>query len=234
MDSLSEQAKSLSRRLGANDQARMDQYTTAIRDVERQMTEAKAWEQRPKPVVPVEMPDDPTSPAEYMKKTRLMYQMARLAFETDSTRAISLLLDSNNSPTISVDGATISDGYHNLSHHGKSPKKLAQLKAIDTAHMQLLAELIGELNAIQESNERLLDNTTILFGSNFGDANRHTTDNMPILLAGGRFRHGNHLAFDSKKNYPLPNLFVSVLQQMGFEVDRFASSKGTLTGLELM
>ena len=231
MDSLVEQAKSLERRLGSNDRDRMEQYVTAVRDVEKRMADAQAWEQKPKPKVDAELPIDPPGPAEYMAKTQLMYRMASLAFETDSTRAITLLLDSNNSPTIRIDGTSISDGYHNLSHHGKSETKLKQLEAIDRSHMDLFGELIGNLKSVSEDDTSLLDHTLVLYGSNFGDANKHTTDNMPILLAGGGFQHGNHLAFDRDKNYPLPNLFVSMLQQMGFETDSFASATGTMRGL---
>jgi hypothetical protein len=233
MDELGEQARSLGRRLGASDRDRMDQYSTAVRDVERQMVRSQEWQRTAKPKAVAELPIDPPDPAAYMEKTRLMYKMARLAFQTDSTRAISLLLDSNNSPTIAVDGAQISDGYHNLSHHGRSEKKLQQLEAIDSAHMSLIAELFGDLKQTLEDSGSLLDHSMVLFGSNFGDANKHTTDNMPILLAGGGFKHGQHLVFDRKDNYPLPNLFVSMLQQMGIETDRFASSTGTLRGLEL-
>ncbi len=210
----------------------MDQFTTAVRDVERRMVESREWTLRPKPETTAEKPVDPESSADYMTKTRLMYQMARLAFETDSTRAITLLLDSNNSPTIRVDGASISDGYHNLSHHGRSEKKLEQLRAIDRTHMNLLGELVRELKGVEGAEGTLLDATMVLYGSNFGDANKHTTDNMPILLAGGGFRHGRHLAFDREDNYPLPNLFVSMLQKMGIETDRFASSTGTMRGFE--
>ena len=231
MDRLADQASGLRRRLGASDRSRMDQFTTAVRDVERRMVESQDWTLRPKPEPTVEMPSDPVSSAAYMEKTRLMYQMARLAFETDSTRAITLLLDSNNSPTIEVAGTQITDGYHNLSHHGRSESKLQQLRAIDEAHMRLLGELIGDLKSTEEPGGRMLDATMVLYGSNFGDANKHTTDNMPILLAGGGFRHGNHLAFDPHNNYPLPNLFVSMLQQMGIETDRFASATGTMRGL---
>jgi hypothetical protein len=162
-----------------------------------------------------------------------MYDMARLAFETDSTRAVALLLDSVNSPAIELDGVKVSDGYHNLSHHGKSQAKLTQLKAIDEWHMKLLAQLFTELKSVREDGETLLDRTMILYGSNLGNANTHVTTNLPALLAGGGFKHGQHLAFDSVHNYPLPNLFVSMLQRFGLEADRFASSTGTMRGLEL-
>ena len=234
MDTLANQASVLSRRISTRDRDRMDQFTTAVRDVERRMVESQQWELRPKPTTKDPMPTDPLDRAEYMKKTRLMYQMAKLAFETDSTRSITLLLDSNNSPTISIAGADISDGYHNLSHHGQSEKKLKQLEAIDLAHMKLLHELFANLKGVSEDGASLLDHTIVLYGSNFGDANKHTTDNMPILLAGGGFRHGKHLIFDRNHNYPLPNLFVSMLQRMGIETDTFNGANGTMRGLEMV
>jgi hypothetical protein len=159
--------------------------------------------------------------------------MARLAFETDSTRSIALLLDSVNSPAIEVDGIKITDGYHNLSHHGRDESKLAQLKAIDEWHMRLLANLFSELKAVREGDDTLLERTMILYGTNLGNANTHVTTNLPTLFAGGGFKHGRHLAFDQDHNYPLPNLFVSMLQRFGIEADKFASSTGTMRGLEM-
>ena len=231
LDVLGEQARSLTRELGPSDRDRMDQFSTAVRDVERRMVELQQWQRTAKPETTAKMPVDPDDPSDYMEKTRLMYRMACLAFETDSTRSIALLLDSNNSPTISVDGAEVTDGYHNLSHHGRSDKKLKQLEAIDAAHMKRLAELLGHLKGVTEPTGTLLDHSMVLYGSNFGDANKHTTDNMPILLAGGGFRHGQHLAFDRNDNYPLPNLFVSMLQQMGVETDTFVGATGAMRGL---
>jgi hypothetical protein len=162
-----------------------------------------------------------------------MYDMARLAIETDSTRLVTIFLDSFSSPAIQIAGTEITDGYHNLSHHGQNESKLAQLRAIDASHMKLLAELLGKLKSSAESQETLLDRTMLLYGSNLGDANTHATTNMPILLAGGGFKHGQHLAFDTERNYPLPNVFVSMLQRMGIETDRFASSTGTARDLEV-
>lgn len=169
-----------------------------------------------------------------MDKVKLMYDMARLAFQTDSTRSISLLLDSVNSPTIDLDHEVkITDGYHNLSHHGRSEAKISQLKAIDQWHMRLLSDLFNDLKAVREDGETLFDRTMVLYGSNLGNANTHVTTNLPTLLAGGGFRHGQHLGFDRTHNYPLPNLFVSMLQRMGIEADKFATSTGTMRGLEL-
>jgi hypothetical protein len=133
---------------------------------------------------------------------------------------------------IDVEGIDVTDGYHQLSHHGKNEEKIQQLEAIDHWHMKLLAEMFGQMKSVKEQNENLLDRTMVLYGSNLGDANTHVTTNLPVLLAGGGFRHGQHLAFDRAKNYPLPNLFVSMMQRMGVQADRFASSTGTMSGLE--
>ncbi len=232
LDSVAEHAGGLKQSLGAQDRARLDQYETGVRELERRMVLSQAWERKPKPKTTEPQPVDPDSNRAYMEKTRLMYDISRLAFETDSTRLITLFLDSSNSPAIDIKGVEITDGYHNLSHHGKNESKLKQLEAIDTWHMRLLAELFGKLKNVGEGGETLLDRTMVLYGSNFGDANKHTTDNMPVLLAGGGFHHGQHLAFDARRNYPLPNLFVSMLQRMGIESDKFASATGTMRGLE--
>ncbi len=233
MDAVAGQAKSLQRDLGAHDRERLDQYFTGVRELEQRLSAAQAWEKKPKPVVKVKPPEDPESPREYMDKVRLMYDMARLAFETDSTRLITIMLDSVNSPTIEVEGADIDDGYHSLSHHGKSAKKLAQLEAIDREHMKQLGALFSHLKATKETGGTVLDHSMILYGSNLGNANTHVTTNLPVLFAGGGFKHGQHLAFDREHNYPLPNLFVSALQRLGIEEDKFATSTGTMRGLEM-
>ena len=233
LDAVAGQAKALQRTIGARDRDRLDQYFTSVRDLEQRMQMSREWEHKPKPKVSASVPLDPADPKAYMDKVELMYDMARLAFETDSTRSISLLLDSVNSPAIEFGEVKTSDGYHNLSHHGKSKEKLAQLKTIDQWHMKLLANLFSQLKAVPEEGEPLLDRTMILYGSNLGNANTHVTTNMPTIFAGGGFKHGQHLAFDTEHNYPLPNLFVSMLQRMGLETDKFASATGTMRGLEL-
>mgnify|MGYP002817657202 CR=1 FL=1 len=232
LDTVADQAKSLQRNLGGRDKERLDQYFTSVRNLEQRIVASKEWEHRPKPKVNATVPLDPERPSDYMEKVRLMYEISRLAFQSDSTRVISLLLDSVNSPAIKVEGKTLSDGYHNLSHHGRSEAKLEQLQAIDQWHMKLLGELFDDLKSLEENGESLLDHSMILYGSNLGNAHAHTTLNLPTLFAGGGFRHGQHLAFDTERNYPLPNLFVSMLQRMGIESDKFASSTGSMRGLE--
>ncbi len=232
LDAVADQAKSLQRRVGSHDRERLDQYFTSVRELEQRMKMSREWERKPKPTVSAGVPLDPASPREYMEKVRLMYDLARLAFETDSTRSVALLLDSVNSPALDFDGTSTSGGYHDLSHHGLSKEKLTQLKAIDEWHMKLLGNLFSELKAVREGDATLLDRTMILYGSNLGNANTHVTTNLPVIFAGGGFKHGQHLAFDRERNYPLPNLFVSMLQRMGLETDKFASATGTMRGLE--
>ncbi|MAD24619.1 MAG: hypothetical protein CMO44_10665 [Verrucomicrobiales bacterium] len=233
MDTLAQKSKSLARRLSASDRDRLDQYTTAVREAEKRLVMARAWEHKAKPTTPIGIPSDPSNRNAFMQMTNLMYQMITLAFQTDSTRSITLLLDGNNSPAIKVAGTKITDGYHNLSHHGMNQDKLEQLNAIDRSQMKLFGELIQNLKNIDEGKSNLLDNSVLMYGSNFGDANKHTTTNMPILVAGGKLKHGQHLAFDRSNNYPLPNLFVSMIQSMGIEVDKFATSTGTMHGLNI-
>ena len=233
LDTVAGQARELERGITARDRDRLDQYFTSVRDLESRLQASRGWERKPKPAVKAPVPVDPASPAAYMEKVKVMYDLARLAFETDSTRAITLMLDSVATPVLEIPDARITDGYHNLSHHGKSEDKRGQLKTIDELHMKLLAQLIADLKAVRETEDTLLDRTMVLYGSNFGDANQHVCTNMPTILAGGGFKHGRHLAFDNSRNYPLPNLFVSMLQRMGLEEDKFASSTGTMRGLEL-
>ncbi len=232
LDVVSEQARSLQKDVGVRDRARLDQYYSSVRDLEHRLQESRGWADKPKPRVKATPPADPANPAQYMAKVRAMYDLARLAFETDSTRAITLMLNSVGTPVVQIDGATITDSYHNLSHHGMAEDKLAQLKTIDKWHMKLLAGLFQGLKSAREGGETLLDRTMVLYGSNLGDANAHSTTNLPTLLAGGGFRHGQHLAFDRGRNYPLPNLFVSMLRRMGIEEAGFGPSTGTMTGLE--
>ena len=231
MDTVGDQLRGVAASVGVRDRERLDQYATGVRELEQRLEASKAWEDRPKPVVSAKPPIDPVNSKDYMEKTKLMYQLARLALETDSTRLVTIMLDSVNSPVIDVPGATISDAYHSLSHHGKNPGKVAQLSAIDREHMRLLGVLMSDLQAVREADGSLLDHTMILYGSNLGNASTHVTTNLPVLLAGGGFRHGQHLAFDQANNQPLANLFVTMLHRLGIESDRFASSTGPMSGI---
>jgi len=127
----------------------------------------------------------------------------------------------------------VSLAHHELSHHGKNPMKLEQLKIIETAEIAALGEFLTKLKGTAEEGSNLLDKTMVVYGSNLGNANSHDNRNMPTIFAGGGFRHGQHLAFDQQNNAPLCNLYVSMLHRMGIETDTFASGKATLKGLEM-
>jgi BMFP domain-containing protein YqiC len=233
LDAVAGQAKDLQKQVGAGDRNRLDQYLSSVRDLENRLQESRGWANRPKPRVNVSAPVDPASPAQYMAKVQIMYDLARLAFETDSTRSITLMLNSVSTPVVQINGATITDSYHNLSHHGMAEEKLSQLRVIDEWHMRRLAGLLQGLKSAREGGATLLDRTMVLYGTNLGDANAHSTTNLPTLFAGGGFRHGQHLAFDRRRNYPLPNLFVSMLQWLGIQQASFGPSTGTMRGLEM-
>jgi hypothetical protein len=158
--------------------------------------------------------------------------MAQLAFESDSTRIVTLMVDAFATPAFHLHGnENTTEGYHGLSHHGQSEEKVRQLAEADREQMRLYKNLIQTLASKKEDEARLLDRTMVLFGSNMGDANTHDNYNLPILLAGGGFKHGQHLAFKRDNNLPLSNLFVTLLQRLGVNSDQFGSSTGTITGL---
>jgi len=234
LDTLRADAKRLQARSGQEDKTRLDQYFTSIRELEAGLSVAGEWETRPKPKTDLAPPKDILDRARFFPKLDLMLRMARLAFESDSTRIITLMVDAFATPVFEIEGEEKSlTGYHNLSHHGQSPEKIRQLEKTDHRQMQSLAALFKSLRDTREPTGTLLDSTLVLYGSNMGDANVHNCDNLPILLAGGRFQHGQHLAFDRHNNQPLSRLFVSMLQQIGIESDQFSSGQGTLPGLNV-
>lgn len=234
LDTLRNEARTFGRRLGRDDRARLEQYFTSVRELEGRLQVAREWESRPKPTTDQPPPDDVQDRKLFFEKFRLMLSMAQLALETDSTRIVTLMVDAFATPVFRLnDASDTTDGYHNLSHHGQSEEKVRQLEDVDRRQMELLRDLMQNLAQRSEGEQRLLDRTMILYGSNMGDANTHDNSNLPILLAGGGFRHGRHLAFQSDRNTPLSNLYVTMLQQLGIETDQFSSSSGSLTGLQL-
>jgi beta-phosphoglucomutase-like phosphatase (HAD superfamily) len=146
-----------------------------------------------------------------------------MALATDSTRFVTLHVTGNH--VNGIEG--VSDSYHNLSHHGLDEEKLRQLALVEKATIDKWASFLRKLKS-----GNLLDETMVLLTSNLGNASSHDNKNMPVLFAGGGFRHGQHLAFDQDNNYPLPNLYLSAIQRLGLEIDKFATSTSTMTGLE--
>ena len=225
MDLVGEDAKSLANDLGIGDRDRLDAYFTSVRDLEKRMAETEKWAKRPKPKVDVRPPVDIGDPSDLIGRQKTMCEIVKLALQTDSTRFISLHIPGAGG-VIPIEG--VSDGYHSLSHHGRDEEKLEQLALVESAIVSQWGEFLRDLNGSEESDGTLLDNTSVLLTSNLGNASNHDNRNMPVLFAGGGFRHGRHLAFDQNNNYPLPNLFLSVLQKTGLEVDHFATSTGTM------
>lgn len=229
LDFVLDEAQGFERSLPAADRARFDQYCTSVRELESRLQDARVWAGRPKLPVDLELPRVLPDETEIQAQTDLMYDIVRLAFETDATRIVSLYLGPLRvKPKLpGITGET-----HGLTHHGGDPGKLAQLRVVEEILFHSFARLLDGLAAAPEAGGSLLDSTMVLFGSNLSNANSHDTTNLPVVLAGGGFRHGQHLAFDRSNNTPLANLYVSMLQQYGLEIDRFASSTGTLAGLE--
>jgi hypothetical protein len=232
LDFVSADAKRLNRRVGPADRARLDQYYSSVRQLEVELAQAQAWERRPKPKPPANAhaPVDIEDPKKLIDRIRLMLEVATLALQTDSTRIVTLFI---NAFSYVPDIPGVKDETHTLTHHGNRPEALDQLFKIESAQFRVLAGFLGGLDAIKQGGRTLLDRTMVLYGAPMGSANSHANTNLPILLAGGGFKHAGHLAFDTKKNYPLPNLFVSMLQGLGIEAGGFASSTGTMTGLDL-
>ena len=231
MDTVLEEAKDFQRGLGKPDREKLDEYFTSVREVEVRMVKAQDWARRPKPRVDAKPPVDIASSVEVPARVRLMIDVMHLALQTDSTRFITFALNGLNAvPVI----AGVTQDWHNLSHHGQDPAKLAELKVVELQQMKLFGELLAKLKGTQEQGGNLLDRTIVMFGSNLGNASSHDNKNLPVIVAGGGFRHGQHIAFDPKKNPPLSNLYVQFLRRLGADVNAFgSSSNGTIPGFEL-
>ncbi len=230
LDTVRGQASQLQPSLGKRDREKIDEYFTSVRELEQRMAVAEEWSKKPKPVVEAKQPQNNMNSADLIGKTRLMFDLIYLALQTDSTRLITmLLLGTSQVPPI----PGISLGHHDLSHHGQDPQKIAQLRTLEMEKMKTVRELLQKLKNTEEQGESLLNRTMVFFSSNLGDASMHSTKNLPVLLAGGGFRHGQHLAFDPDSPPPLCNLYLSMLHRLGIETENFASSNGTLTGLEI-
>ncbi len=229
MDLVNEDAKKLQRELGRGDQQRLDAYFTSVRDLENRMAASEAWAKLPKPKVDAKKPVDIGNSNDFIGRQRLMSDMIKLALQTDSSRFVVYHLGGSGG-VVPIPG--VEEGYHGLSHHGLDKEKLEQLAIVESAIIGAWGDFLRGLDSIDDRGSSLLDQTSVLLTSNLGNASNHSNKNMPVLFAGGGFDHGQHLAFDQNRNYPLPNLFVSVMQKHGLETDQFVSSTGTMSGLK--
>ena len=234
LDLVADDAKRLSRDLGKNDQRKLDEFTTSVREIEKrverdreQQAQLKAQSKVPDVKLPEDVPDD------LQEHFRLMADMLVLAFQTDATRVSTFMVASDGSDR-TFRPLGISEGHHTLSHHGRSKEKLTQIQKIDQFHVEQFAYFLGRLASIREGEKTLLDNSMILFGCGIGDGDRHNHHDLPILLAGkggGTLTPGRHVKYE--KNTPLCNLYVSMLGRMGEKVERFGDSTGALGNLSV-
>ena len=220
LDFVADQSRRLNRSLSPDDRQRIDQYFTAVRELEQRLETAAAWEMRPKPIVSAQAPEDIEDPKAFVQRSRLFFDVVKLALETDSTRVVSFFIDT-----------TV---IHNITHHGNRPEVVDELRGHEERQFAVLGEFLQKLAETREQGVPLLDRSMVLYGTCMGSANSHSNVNLPVLLTGGGFRHGQHLAFDQQNNYPLANLFVSMIQRLGIETNEFSTGKGTFRDLELV
>ena len=228
LDVVLESSKRMQRRVGRHDRRRIDEYFTAVREAELSLQKSEQWHNKPRPAVDAKPPSTIQNRAQIVERAQQFYDVMFLALQTDSTRLMTYVVnDSTRVPVL----PGVGQNYHNLSHHGQDPEKIKQLAIVEGEYLRLFGDFVRRLKEAQEDSSNLLDRTMILMGSHMHDG-LHNNRNLPIILAGGGFRHGRHLAFDQDNNTPLANLHVTMLQRLGLPVDRFASSTGTLNGLD--
>jgi hypothetical protein len=234
LDRTAERFAELKKTASAQDQQQIADYTEAVRDMERQLLADEAWVNRAKPKVEEPQPSEQfPSPfsdrSDSIGRAKVMLNLIRLALKTDSTRVISFFIRGMDEKP-PIEGVT--DGHHSLSHHGRNPAKIEQLRIVERLEMTVFRDFLISLRDTKEGSGTLLDSTQVLIGSNLGDASGHGTTNLPILLAGGGYKHGQHIAGDPKNNTPLGKLYVNMLQRFGVETNTFGSGTGTITELK--
>lgn len=226
LDAVRGDAKSLEKRLNTRDRQKLDEYFTSVRDVERQLQLDKRWTSIPKPKPTLPEPENDNMVSDLPE----LYDLIAIALQTDSTRIATLEIAGG----FNASALGFRKDHHALSHHGQVQESIDALIKIETYQIEQFARFLNKLKSIEVAGSSLFDQTMVLLGSGMGNANAHTNSNLPMILAGGRFKHGQHLAFDPKSRTrpPLTNLYVSMLQQFGLETDKFATSSGTLNGLD--
>ncbi len=228
LDMVNGQAGRMKPRISQTDRQKLDEFFTSVREVERRLQKSESWLDTPKPKVAVDPPVDPRSRSQFSERVLNLFDMAYLAVETDSTRIVTFNIFEQNA--VAIEG--VNNGYHNLSHHGKDPENVRQLKLIEKEILKQLKGFLSKLKETREDDGNLLERTAVLLVSSLGNASNHSNKSLPVLLAGGRFEHGQHLRFDPPDTTPLCNAFVSILQQLGIQADSFSTSTGPLDGLQ--
>ena len=220
LDSVLEEANRLSKQVNKEDKDKLDEYLTSVRDVEKRLELRQRWTNQPKPKAPFEKPANRNA----VEDLPLLYEMIALALQSDSTRIATLEIGGDFMPQ----HLGIKKDWHGLSHHGNDPEAIANLVALEKYQIQHLGKFITRLSKMNDGERTLLDSTTVLFGSGMGDGNSHKNSDLPIILAGGGYKHGEFRTVPSSgiNKVPLCNLFVDIAQKMGVETDSFGSSTG--------
>lgn len=226
LDGMRNQLKSLGASLGSADRERLELLASSIREAEKMLLQDEAWVSKPKPRVEATVRQFEQS-QHWIESQQQWYGLIHLALQTDSTRVVVLGLGEQGQQNI----PDLSIGHHDASHHGKDPAKIEQFARYEEKEYQTFAGFLDKLSATTEAGKPLLDSTQVLMASSLGDASAHSSDNLPVFLAGGGFKHKGHLAFDQKNNYQLSNLYVRMLQKMGIETQKFGASTGILGDL---
>lgn len=234
LDVVLEDAKRLQRSVSAADRSKLGEYFDSLRDVETRLTQQINRVHDPVPETDYRLPDyDPVSPTLQLEAETMMYDLMALALETDSTRVISLFVGGLGQ-VFTIDGQTLKAGYHALSHHGNDPDAIADLIKVETEHMRCFEGFLNQLKLKTDVQGRpLLDETIVLLGTGMGDSSRHANSNLPTLVAGGGFDHGHHIAVDRKAvGAPLlGDLYLTLMQQLGLEIDAFSNADRNLNHL---
>jgi hypothetical protein len=217
LDAVNGQAKSMGRRVSGRDRDKLDQYFTAIREVEKSLEQEKAWLSRPRPKVEAKEPKDGT----VSQQLPILFDLVALALQTDSTRVATIEVPGSfDTSAMGIE----EKGYHGYSHHGKDPGLMEGMRKVERYQMVHLAKFLTKLQDLG-----LLDSTHVLFGSGMGDGSAHTNKNLPVLLAGGGYKHRTHMILPdaAEKRVPLCNLYLTIAQRFGVESGAFGRSKGT-------
>jgi hypothetical protein len=223
LDELGSEMKRVSRDVSATDIDLLNEYFDAVRDAERNISKSQGWLDQPKPKVDQEAPSDIKSKADIVGRVQSLMDLIPLILQTDSSRVITLMIQDHN-VVPQIDG--VAGNHHNLSHHGQDEEKIQQLRIVESKLVSCFGSLLGQLKSVSETDTSLLQRTSVLFGSNLGNANIHNTHNLPIMLAGGDFSHGQYVA--TADETPLSNLFVTMLDRLGLETESFGQSTGPL------
>jgi hypothetical protein len=227
LDFIREDAARLSSDLGAEDKSKLAEYLGAVRDIERRIEKAEMQSANELPLVP-----RPTGvPHDFQEHARLMIDLQVVALQTDLTRVVTFMLG-HEASTRSYPSIGVTDAHHPLSHHANDPAKIEKVARINVLHMEQLAYLFGKLRSSKDGDGSLLDHSLLVCGGGLSDGNRHLHDNLPILLAGGSrmMRGARHVRY--RREMPLNNLLMAMLDKAGVPVEPFGDSDGEVTELD--